>query len=399
MAISFEVDAEVRALAERTHRFVRDEVIPCEGEACRGPTEELRTRLQERARAAGLLAPHVGEEFGGHGLDLRGQAVVFEEAGYSLLGPLGLNCSAPDEGNMHLLEVVATPEQRERFLTPLARGDVRSCFAMTEPAPGAGSDPRMLRTEAKRADGGWVVNGHKWYITGADGAGFAIVMARTAPEITGSHGATMFLVAMSEPGIRVKRHIPSLDEGFIGGHCEVMLEDLFVPDGDVLGDVDRGYHYAQVRLNPARLTHCMRWLGLARHAQDIAVDRATEREAFGSRLADLGLVQQLLSDSEIDIAASRALIARAAWDLDASGKTPESTAVAKVFVAEAVHRVVDRAMQVCGSLGVSADLPLGRFLREVRPFRIYDGPSEVHRWSLARRRVKAGSGEALPGWR
>ena len=231
--------------------------------------------------------------------------MVFEEAGYSLLGPLAMNCSAPDEGNMHLLEVVATPAQQERFLGPLARGDVRSCFAMTEPAPGAGSDPRMLRTEARRSDGGWVVTGEKWYITGADGAGFAIVMARTAPEITRDGGATMFLVDMEEPGIRVERHIPSLDTGFVGGHCRVVLEELFVPDEDVLGAVDRGYHYAQVRLNPARLTHCMRWLGLARRAQDVAVARVTEREAFGSRLAELGMVQQHLADSEIDLAASR----------------------------------------------------------------------------------------------
>lgn len=398
MAISFELDREVRALAERVHRFVRDEVIPRE-DGSDPPTPELRSELQARAREAGLFAPHVGPDWGGHGLDIRSQAVVFEEAGYSLLGPLAINCAAPDEGNMHLLEVVATAEQQERFLGPLARGEVRSCFAMTEPAPGAGSDPRMLRTTAERADGGWILAGEKWYITGAEGASFAIVMARTAEAITRDGGATMFLTPMDAEGIRVEQHLPSLDTGFIGGHCRLRLEDLFVPDDAVLGEPDRGYHYAQVRLNPARLTHCMRWLGLARRAQDIAVEYVSEREAFGSRLADLGMVQQQLADSEIDIAASRALIARAAWELDVGGASPELTPAAKIFVAEAVNRIVDRAVQVCGSLGVSELLPLGRFLREVRPFRIYDGPSEVHRWSLARRRVKAGAGEALPGWR
>lgn len=389
----------MRALAERVHGFIHDEVIPLKAQAANGPTGVLRATLQEKARAAGLFVPHVGRDWGGHGLDLRGQTVVFEEAGYSLLGPLALNCAAPDEGNMLLHEVVATPEQKQRFLGPLARGEVRSCFAMSEPAPGAGSDPRMLRAIAGRASGGWILHGEKWYITGAEGAGFAIVMARTADRIDRDRGATMFLVDMDEPGIRVERHIGSLDSGFIGGHCKVVLEELFVPDERVLGEVDRGYHYAQVRLGPARLTHCMRWLGVARRAQDVAVARATEREAFGSRLAELGMVQQLIADSEIDIAASRALIARAAWDLDVSGRTPETTAIAKVFVAEAVNRVVDRAVQLCGSLGVSEDLPLAQFLRDVRPFRIYDGPSEVHRWSLARRRAKASSGEALPGWR
>jgi acyl-CoA dehydrogenase len=243
----------------------------------------------------------------------------------------------------------------------------------------------MLRTTARRVDGGWAIDGHKWFISGAQGAAFAICLARTseAPD-----GATMFLVDAANPGWRVLRRIDSIDEAFTGGHCEVELAGCEVGDDAVLGEVGRGFAYAQVRLGPARLTHCMRWLGIARRAHDIAMDRANERAAFGERLADLGMVQQLVADSEIDIAASRALIWQAAWLLDSGEQARSETSIAKTFVAEAVGRVVDRAVQVCGSLGVSGDLPLARFLREVRPFRIYDGPSETHRWSLARRALR-----------
>ncbi|MEW2621449.1 acyl-CoA dehydrogenase family protein [Streptomyces sp. NPDC048106] len=392
MSISFEIDERVADIARRTTQFVRDVVIPeedaCGGDIHAGP-EPLRRRLQEAARAAGVFAPHVGEEFGGLGLDLRGQAVVFEAAGYALLGPLAMNCSAPDEGNMHLLEVVATEEQKERYLRPLAAGEVRSCFAMTEPAPGAGSDPRALATTATKTDSGWRIDGRKWFISGADGAAFTICMARTSGGPGDPGGATMFLVGMDTPAVKIVRNIDTLDHGLFGGHSEIVFEGVEVPDSAVLGAVDEGFRYAQVRLGPARMTHCMRWLGVARRAQDIALERAASRSAFGGRLAELGMVQQMLADSEIDIETSRAVLWRACWELDQGRTAAQHTSIAKTYVSEAVNRVVDRAVQVCGALGISGDAPLSRLYREVRPFRIYDGPSETHRWAIAKRAVRA----------
>jgi acyl-CoA dehydrogenase len=369
------------SLVVRVRSFVDEHVLPWEGQ----DTDEVgrRQKLQDLARAAGVFGPTVPRDLGGLGLSMVEQAAVLEAAGRSLLGPLALNCAAPDEGNIHLLDKVASPAQRERYLEPLARGDVRSGFAMTEPAPGAGSDPSALRTTAVREGGRWRIDGIKWFITGADGAAFFIVMART-----GQDAGTMFLVDADTPGLRVGRHIPTMDRGFTGGHCEVHLEGCVVPDDAVLGTVDAGFANAQVRLGPARLTHCMRWLGIAQRAQEVAVRYASDRELFGSRLADLGMAQQQIADNEIDLAASRALVLSAAAELDRGERASESTSIAKTFVAEAVNRVVDRALQLCGASGVSHDLPLARFAAEIRPFRIYDGASEVHRWSLARRAVR-----------
>jgi acyl-CoA dehydrogenase len=389
MAVDLTPDPAAAELVRRTATFIHETVLPVE-ERHRGVvrSDAVRLELQRAAREAGVFAPHVAPEFGGHGLDMRDRAFVFEEAGYSLLGPLALNIAAPDEGNMHLLQAVATPGQKDRYLRPLAAGEVRSCFAMTEPAPGAGSDPGALTTRAERVPGGWCIDGRRWFITGADGAGFAIVMARTSGAPGDPQGATMFLVDAGNPGMKTVRHIETLDESLFGGHVELLFDGCVVPEDAVLGEVDEGFRHAQVRLGPARATHCMRWLGIARRAQDIAVARATERKLFGARLAELGMVQQMIADNEIDIAAARGLILRACWELDQGHSAAQSTAIAKTFCAEAIWRVVDRALQVCGSLGVSGDVLLGRFLREVRPFRIYDGPSETHRWAIARRVVR-----------
>jgi acyl-CoA dehydrogenase len=391
VSIDFSVPGDIAKLAARTAEFVRDEVLPVEAQ-CRGNVHDapprLRTDLQAAARAAGVFAPTAPRKWGGHGLDVRGQAVVLEAAGYSHLGPLALNCAAPDEGNIHLLAKVASPTQQAEFLAPLAAGEVRSCFAMTEPAPGAGSDPRALSTTAVRVERGWRIDGRKWFITGADGAAFVICMARTSGEPGSPGGATMFLVRADNPGFRVQRRLETLDEGMVGGHCEVEFADCRVTDDDVLGEVDKGFDYAQVRLGPARLTHCMRWLGVARRAQDVALDHANNRSAFGHRLAELGMVQQQLADSEIDIEAGRALIWRTAWELDAGSPASQQTSITKTFVSEAVNRVVDRAVQICGAAGVSGETPLSRLLREVRAFRIYDGPSETHRWAIAKRAAR-----------
>lgn len=389
MVVELAPDPQVAELASRTARFVREVVIPVEAEHGGVVRDEaVRLELQSAAKAAGVFAPHVGVEFGGHGLDMRSRAAVFEEAGYSLLGPLALNIAAPDEGNMHMLEIIATDRQKETYLRPLATGAIRSCFAMTEPAPGAGSDPAALKTTAVKVAGGWRIDGRKWFITGAEGAGFAICMARTSEQADGAGGATMFFVDGDNPGMKIVRHIDTLDESLYGGHLELAFEECFVSDDAVLGEVDEGFRYAQVRLGPARMTHCMRWLGIARRAQDIAVARAAERELFGSRLGELGMVQKMIADNEIDIAAARALILHACWEIDLDQPSAQSVSIAKTFTAEAVYRTVDRALQLCGSLGVSGDVPLSRFLREVRPFRIYDGPSETHRWAIAKRAAK-----------
>lgn len=383
--ISFAQPPGVDELVSGVRRFVDEVVIPAEREVAvdAAPGSELRDRLQAAARAAGVFAPHVPVDLGGLGLSTTEQVPVFEEAGRSLLGPLALNCAAPDEGNMLLLERVASASQKQRYLRPLARGEIRSCFAMTEPSPGAGADPDLLRTTADECSGGWRISGRKWFITGADGAAFAIVMART-------HGdrATMFLVDADNPRFRVSRHIPSLDTGFVGGHCEVELDGCEVGPEAVLGEVDQGFRYAQVRLGPARLTHCMRWLGVAGRAHEQAVRYAADRPLFGAVLGDLGMAQAMIADNEIDLSASRALVLQAAWALDRGESARHETSVAKTFVAEAVNRVVDRSLQLSGASGVAHDLPLAKFFREVRPFRIYDGPSEVHRMSIARRAMR-----------
>lgn len=379
------------ALAQRVEAFIRDVVIPYERDPrieAHGPSDELCRELQGKAREAGLLAPHVGEEFGGHGLNHREIATVFRAAGYSLLGPVSLNIMAPDEGNMALLEKVASQEQKERFLRPLAAGKTRSAFLMTEPDGGAGSDPSMMKTTARLDGNHWVINGRKTFITGAKGAGFGIIMAKT------DRGATMFLADMTTPGIGIERVLDTIDRTMPGGHSVMTLDEVRVPADQILGEVDEGFRYAQVRLAPARLTHCMRWWGAARRAHDIAVDYACRRQAFGKPLIDHEGVGFMLADNEIDLKQAELTIDWCAWVLDNSGHgagTAESS-LAKVAVSEALYRVADRCVQVLGGTGVSDDTPVHQIFRDIRAFRIYDGPSEVHRWSMAKRikREKAG---------
>ena len=385
--ISFEIPAEVADLQARIRAFVDREAVPREPELFQpgGVSWDTIGELREKARAAGIYGPQLPKHLGGLGLDWRGVAVTFEEAGTSLLGPLALNCAAPDEGNMHLLENVATPEQKAKYLEPLAAGKIRSCFAMTEPAPGAGADPTMLRSRARRDGDDWVLDGHKWFITGADGAAFAIAMVRTSDDPDRRRGSTMFLVDAGTPGFEIVRHVPSMDRTFPGGHCEVRFTNCRVPSSAILGEADFGFDYAQSRLVPARLTHCMRWLGVARRSLEIAAEYATTRTGGGKALGEHQMVQAMLADSQIDLDASRLLIWRACWELDRGRPARAESSSAKVFVAEAVHRVVDRAIQVCGALGISEDTQLSLFYREVRPFRIYDGPTEVHKVAVARR--------------
>ncbi len=380
----FSLRPGIEALVARVRGFVDEVVIPSEANVAADPgrLETIRAELQQAARAAGVFAPRVPVEYGGLGLDWRDSALVFEAAGRSLLGPQALNCAAPDEGNMHLLHAVGSAEQQARYYAPLARGQVRSCFAMTEPAPGAGSDPSMLLTRAVRDGNEWVIDGDKWFISGAQGAAFAICMARTEA------GPTMFLVDAGNPGFQILALTPTLDHAFPGGHCEVRFAGCRVGDDAVLGEVGQGYEYAQFRLGPGRLTHCMRWLGIAGRALDIAMDYVNRRDSFGKRLAQHQEMQRLVAESAIEMHASRLMIWQAAWCLDRGEQALHETSMAKVFVAEAVGRIVDRAVQMCGARGISEHLPLANFYREIRGFRIYDGATEVHRASIGIRLLR-----------
>ena len=344
-----------------------------------GPSPELVSELRDHARAAGLLAPQAPEEWGGYGLNHRETATVLRASGYSLLGPLAMNCSAPDEGNMHLLDKVATPAQKAQFLAPLAAGTVRSAFLMTEPDGGAGSDPDMLSTTARRDGDHWVIDGRKWLITGATGASFGIVMART-----GDH-ATLFLTDMNAQGIVIERVLETMDQAIPGGHSVIRLDGLRVPASQVLGVANEGFRYAQVRLAPARLTHCMRWWGAAQRAHDIAVDYTCRRKAFGRPLIEHEGVGFMLARNEVDLLQTRLLIDYTAWTLDQGSKATTESSMAKMSSAETLFQIVDRCVQVLGGLGITGDTQVGRIFTEIRAFRIYDGPTEVHLWSLARR--------------
>jgi len=379
--MNLDLDPELIDLRDRVIAFVRDEVIPAESQPF---SAELVEALRVKARAAGIYGPQLPPEYGGLGLGTVAMCVLFEQAGRSFLGPLALHCSAPDEGNMHLLGEFATDEQREQYLRPLVAGTIRSCFAMTEPAPGAGSDPTMMQTRATRVDGGWQIDGLKWFASGAEGAALAVVMAVSDPEAHPHRRVTMFLVPTDTPGYRLLRSVPTMGGHGFGGHGEVEFQGVRVPDSAILGEVGDGFRMAQVRLTPARLTHCMRWLGIAQRSLEIAVARAKEREAFKKKLAEHQSIQWMIADSEIDLHASRLMVMDAAWRHENGSEIRHESSICKVFVAEAVNRVIDRAVQVCGALGVSSDLPLEHFYREARAFRIYDGPSEVHRMVIAR---------------
>jgi acyl-CoA dehydrogenase len=390
--LNFERSPREIELETRTREFIRKVVIPRERDPRRGahgPSEQLLRELRAQARTAGLLAPHVGTAWGGLGLSHVETATVFRAAGYSLLGPLAMNCMAPDEGNMHLLEKVATREQQARFLAPLAAGEVRSCFLMTEP-DGAGSDPNLLATVARRNGGDWIIDGRKWFITGAEGASFGIVMARTGND------ATMFLADMNTPGMHIERLMDTLEDSMPGGHAVIRLEGVRIPASQVLGAVNEGFKYAQVRLAPARLTHCMRWWGAAQRAHDIALDYARRRLAFGKPLIEHEGVGFLLAQNEVDLTQTQLMIDYTAWVLDQGKRGTYESSVAKYSVAESLFRIADRCVQVLGGVGVTHETEVGKIFQGLRAFRIYDGPSEVHLWSIAKRLQRQGVA-AAPG--
>jgi len=382
--ISFDLSDAQTELQNRVTDFIQSKIIPLEEKGLpRQVDDPFRQDLIALAKEAGLLSPHVPKDFGGMGLNHIDMSIAFMAAGQSLLGPIAMNCAAPDEGNMNLLYKVATDEQKERWLRPLAAGDMRSCFSMTEPAPGAGSDPSLMQTTYRQDGDDFVISGRKWLITGADGAGFTIIMAR--PESGEDGAATMFLADMNTPGISIVRDVATVDRTFTGGHAEVDFKDVRVPSSTILGEEGKGFRYAQVRLAPARLTHCMRWWGAAKRCHDIATEYAKKRMAFGKPLMEHEGVGFLLADNEIDLHLSQLSIWHTAWTLDQGERAGRESSLSKVACSEALDRVTDRSQQVLGGMGVSHDTVVAQIATEMRGFRIYDGPSEVHRWSLARR--------------
>jgi acyl-CoA dehydrogenase len=390
--VDFSIPPELDELRRRVADFVRDEVLPVESDVTEEDFDEILEGLRKKARDAGLWTPHLPEEWGGLGVGPLGMALISQECGVSGLASLALNAMAPDEGNMHLLLQAGTEEQKERYLRPLAAAEVRSCFAMTEQA--AGSDPTLLRVRAVEDGDGWVIDGEKWFISGANGAAFAIVVAVTDPDAENRYRRhSLFLVDSDNPGWNVIREIPVMGTEGPGGHCEVRLERCRVPTDAMLGDRGMGLALAQARLGPARLAHAMRWIGVAQRALDLAARRALEREAFGRRLAEHQAVQWMLADSGTQLYAARLMVLHAASKIEAGEDFRQEVAFVKVFVSEALGDIVDRALQIHGSLGYSGDLPLERFYRDARAARIYDGPSEVHRMVIARNLLKAAKAE------
>ena len=377
------LSARAAELGAKVETFVREVVVPYETDPRRdhhgAPTDELVMDMRAKARAAGVLTPHVLPD-GGHLTQLE-TAYVLQKSGLSPLGPLACNTAAPDEGNMYLLGKVGSPELKERFLKQMIEGTARSAFFMTEPASegGAGSDPSMMLTTCKPDGNHWVINGRKAFITGADGAKVGIVMAKA------DEGACMFVVDLPDPAIRIE-HVPNtIDSSMPGGHATVLIDDLRVPADQMLGQAGEGFKYAQIRLSPARLSHCMRWHGACQRAHEIATDYANRRYAFGKVLIDHEGVGFMLAENMIDLKQAELMIQWCARVLDTGSLGTVESSMAKVAVSEALMRIADRCVQVMGGTGVTDATIVEQVFREVRAFRIYDGPTEVHKWSLAKK--------------
>lgn len=384
--IDFSISPDLEATRQQVAAFMEQHVYPNESRMVEheGLPTDVESDLQAKVKAQGLWAPNLPREWGGMGIGYIGQALVNEIIGRSVIAPRLFGNAAPDAGNAELLLIAATAEQKEQYLRPLAAGEIRSCFAMTEPEV-AGSDPTGLQTTALLAGDQWLINGHKWFISGAIGSAFAIVMAVT-DKGADSHGrASMIIVPTNTPGFKIVRAVPVMGSGGVGGHCEIRFENCRVPGGNLLGQVGQGFKLAQARLGPGRIQHCMRWIGAAQRSFEMMCRYALERESFGEPLAKKQTVQNWIADSAAEINAARLMTLDAAWKLDRGDDARIEISLIKFFGARVLHDVIDRAIQVHGALGYSKDTPLEMFYRDARAARIYDGPDEVHRQVVAQR--------------
>ncbi|MDJ1434084.1 acyl-CoA dehydrogenase family protein [Halostagnicola sp. A-GB9-2] len=381
---------KAKAVAGRVESFMEEVVLPREREALATgetiTTDELE-ELWEQAKDRDLFAPQVPEEYGGQGLDFQDMLPSFEQVGRSLIGAHAIRANAPQEGNMHTLEMVGTEEQKEEWLRPLVEGDISSAFSMTEPMQGGGSDPKMLQTTAIRDGDEWVVNGHKWWTSDGLEADFFLVMARTDLDAHPYEGTSIILVPADADGVNIVRNVPHLGGHGItereGGHAEIKYENVRVPVENTIGKENNGFQIAQMRLGGGRLTHCMRYSGMAQRSLEIAKAYLSEREAFGTALEDKQALRHRIADAETRLHAARTMVRHAARELDRSDARIE-VSMAKMFTANVTNDSIDLALQCCGGNGIGKDLPLAYFYEHVRSFRIVDGADEVHRRSIAR---------------
>ncbi len=408
MAWDFSTEPEYAAQLEWADRFVREhlwaiEALFLHGELDMAALDRAIEPLKDEVRARGLWATHLPAELGGQGHGQVKLGLLHEILGTCVIAPLAFGNSAPDSGNSEILAMAGTPEQKERWLEPLLAGDIRSAFSMTEPDT-AGSDPTMLRTRAVREGGEYVIDGHKWFSSNATIADFLIVMAVTDPAARPHQRASMIIVPVDTPGVNILRDVPTMEhpgaieDGRYGGHAEILYEDVRVPVTNLLGGEGEGFLIAQHRLVPGRIHHCMRWLGQSRRAFDALCERALSREAHGSTLAEKQSVQNWIADSAAEMQAARLMTLRAAWVMDTQGASAArgDVALIKFYGAKVLHDVIDRAIQVHGALGYSGDMPLERMYRFARSGRIYDGPDEVHRQSVARRILRGYEPHEVP---
>lgn len=393
--MDFTISPALEDLRQRIASFVERELLPLESDQASFDAHgniglELLTRMRERARGEGLWCLQLRPESGGLGVGKVGMSVCYEAMNRSIFGPVVFNSAAPDDGNMMLLEAVATPAQKSRWLAPIADGRVRSAFAMTEPHPGGGSDPAMIQTRAERqVDGSYRLHGRKWFITGAAEAAHFIVLARTSPEAR--RGLSAFLFHKDQPGWRILRRIPIMGPEEHGGHCELEFDGLRIAPEEVLMDEGNGLKVAQIRLGPARLTHCMRWLGLAKRCVEIAAEYAAKRHGFGVRLAERESVQLMVGGLAMNIEIGRLLVMKAAWELDRGGRARKEISMAKIHVARTLHEAADIAIQINGARGYSGDTVLEWIYRYARQARLVDGADEVHRMLLNQELATEGS--------
>jgi acyl-CoA dehydrogenase len=391
--VDFTVPAETVEFVERVQRFIDDHVVPAEEKMTEedfrsGRVEhEILPPLREKARDAGVFGPQLPKEYGGQERGVTTLALVAERCGPYLLASPALNAMAPDEATMHLLLMFGNDEQRTKWLAPLARGETRSCFAMTE--QDAGSDPRRISARAERVDGGWRINARKVFTTGAHGAAFCVVMAVSDPDAPPGKGVSMFIVPTSDPGFRIVRDIHTMGFPSMGGHPETAFENVVVGDDAVLGELGAGFQMAQARLETGRLGHSMRWVGIAQRALDLMAARSLERETFGAPLATRQSIQWWLSDGATSLYAARLMILNACWRIEQGIPAHSQVSMIKTYVSEMLDEIVDNALQVFGGWGYTTDYPIEQWYRDARAARIFDGPSEVHRMVVARRLLRA----------